>query len=105
MVQSLLSEEDATFIYTCCKRSAAKHWAQWWTKASNFKMLTQVFTPMLLETSNYVERQNRDSKCITPQPLKIARVNAYRLDKMHCCKHLAAEDGTSVSYCENDENA
>jgi len=102
----LLSSIDEEYVW-----SAAKHWAQWWTRAPHLKMLSQAFTPMQPEdwsnaptTTNAVERQNSDSTYNVPQPLKLVMSNLYKL-KMMCCKHIAVEEGTSVSYRARDQTA
>ena len=50
-----------------------------------------------------VERKNRDSKDSTPNPLRSAMINLYKLDKSECAKHLAALSGVPVSY--NDDRS
>ena len=48
--------------------------------------------------TNAVERKNRDCKDTTPNSLRSAMINLYKLDKSECAKHLAASSGVSVSY-------
>ena len=50
--------------------------------------------------SNYYE-----CKTDRHQPLKLAMINLYKLDKGTCCKHIAAENGASISYRSKDEEA
>jgi len=52
-------------------------------------------------TTNAVERKNSDSTYNVPQPLKLVMSNL----KMMCCKHIAVEEGTSVSYRARDQTA
>ena len=40
-----------------------------------------------------------------PQPLKLAMINLYKLDKSTCCKHIASESRSSISYRSRDEKA
>ena len=56
-------------------------------------------------TTNAVERKNYESKTDRPQPLKLAMINLYKLDKSTCCKHIASESGSSISYRSRDEEA
>ena len=53
-------------------------------------------------TTNAVERRNRECKSDRTQQLKIAITNVYKLDKMICHKHMAAEQGTSILYRSRD---
>ena len=92
--------------------SAIERWALWWTKASHLKMPSKTLSLMAPDlwdksptTTNTVERRNCDCKSVVPQPIKLAMMNTYRLDKADCCKHISAEEGTSVSYRARDENA
>ena len=48
-------------------------------------------------TTNAVERRNRDCKCDNPS-LKQAMLKVYRVDKVHCLRHITAEQGSSISY-------
>ena len=48
-------------------------------------------------TTNAVERRNRDCKCDSVS-LKEAMLKVYRVDKVHCLRHLSAEKGSSISY-------
>ena len=34
----------------------------------------------------------------TPQCLKLAMIKVYKVDKVACLKHMAAEDGIVLSY-------
>lgn len=38
-------------------------------------------------------------------PLKMAILNVYNLDKSVCAKHIAAEDGVSISHRDRSETA
>ena len=50
-----------------------------------------------------VERTNKD--CTSDvQSLKLAMVNVYKLDKIACCRHIAVDEGVSLSsYDRKDE--
>ena len=52
-----------------------------------------------------MERQNKDCKSDTPQRLKLAMIKVYKVDKVACLKHIAAEDGVSLSYRSQTEEA
>ena len=54
-------------------------------------------------STNAVERRNRD--CDTPQCLKLAMMKMYKVDKVTCLKHIAAEDGIVLSYRSKSEEA
>ena len=56
-------------------------------------------------TTNAVERKNKDCKSDTPNCLKAAMIKVYKIDKVACLKHIAAEDGTSLSYRSKTEQA
>ena len=46
-------------------------------------------------TTNAVGRKHKDCKSDNPNSLKAAIIKVY---KVACLKHLAAEDGLSLSY-------
>ena len=108
----ICSIEDASFIDKSCHSdwSSAKHWAQWWTRSTHLKMLSCVFSYVpetwrnCPSTTNAVE-QNYESKTGYPKPLKLAMMNLYKLDKSTCYKHMAAENGASISYRSKDEKS
>ena len=75
----ICSPEDAKCIDESCDWTAAKHWAQWWTRSTHLKMLSRVFSSVpeswrnCPTTTNAVERKNYECKtaCDRPQPLKL----------------------------------
>ena len=87
--------------YESCDWTAAK---QWWTRSTHLKMLSRVFSSVpeswrnCPTTTNAVERKDYECKTDRPQPLKLAMINLYKLDKGTCCKHIASENGASISY-------
>ena len=108
---ALLCDDDALFVDRNCDWSAAKFWAQWWTRASHLRMLCKAFSPMDIETwkkcpstTNAVERKNKDCKSDS-KSLKLGMINVYKVDKVVCCKHIAAEEGTSLSYYDRSDEA
>ena len=108
---SLCTIQEATIIDEQCNWSVAKHWAQWWTRATHLKMLSQIFSDMSSSvwnkcpsSTNAVERKNKDCKS-DKAPLKLAMISVYKLDKLACFKHMAAEEGTSISYRRKTEEA
>ena len=56
-------------------------------------------------TTNPVERKNKDCKSDSPNCLKAARIKVYKVDKVACLKHIAAEEGTTLSYRSKTEEA
>ena len=50
-------------------------------------------------------KKNCECKTDTPQSLKLAIINVYKLDKNICCKHIVAKNGCSISYRSRDEEA
>ena len=56
-------------------------------------------------TTNAVERKNKDCKCDNPGNLKLAMMKVYKLDKVACLKHIAAEQNISLSYRSCSEEA
>ena len=106
------SDEDATYIQDECDWSIAKSWANWWTRPSHLKMLHKDYSDMdgivwekCPSDTNAVERKNRDSKDSTPNSLRSAIINLYKLDKSECAKHLAASSGVSLSYNDRSHEA
>ena len=88
-----------------CDWTTVKNWAQWWAKSNHLKMLSKVFSSMTTSvwnacpnTTNAVERKNKDYKTDNPKSLKLAMVKVYKLDKIACLKHIAAEACISLSY-------
>ena len=109
---SNFSNEDAAYIQNECDWSIAKSWANWWTRPSHLEMLHKDYSEMddivwekCPKDTNAVERKNRDSKGSTPNSLRSAIINLYRLDKSECAKHLAASIGVSVSYSDRSHEA
>ena len=60
---------------------------------------------MCPSTTNAVERKNKDCKSDSPQCLKLAMIKVYRVDKLACLRHLAAEGGVSISYRSRTEES
>jgi len=61
-----IPQEDADYVDNNCDWSVAKHWAEWWAKASHLKRLCKAFSMMEQEvwskcpaTTNAVEQKNR----------------------------------------------
>lgn len=111
-VPSLLSVSEAKFIDEECQWSSAKNWAQWWTRCEHLKMLSKVFSLMDTDvwsrcptTTNAVERKNKDCKADNPQNLKLAMLKVYKVDKIACLKHMAAEANISLSYRSRSQEA
>ena len=85
----------------------AKHWVEWWSKASHLKRLCKAshlkrlckaFTMMEQDiwskcpaTTNAFECKNKDCTSDTPQGIKLAMISVYKVDKVVCLKHIAAE--------------
>ena len=112
ILPGLCSVDDATFIDDYCNWSTAKHWCQWWSRRDYLIMLLKSFSKMdedvwksCPSTTNAVERRNKDCKSDTPQCLKLAMIKVYKVDKVACLKHIAAEDGVSWSYRSQTEEA
>ena len=85
---------NISFFDDCCDLTAAKHLAQWWTRVTHLKMLSNIFS---LEPESWVncpastyavERKNQD--CKTYGPIKFAMINVFQVDKNVCYKHIAA---------------
>ena len=111
ILPSLLSVEESQFIDEC-NWSVAKNWAQWWARREHLKMLSKVFTSMDQDiwdkcpsTTNAVERKNKDCKSDSPQCLKLSMLKVYKVDKVACLRHIAAEDHVSLSYRSRDTDA
>ena len=112
VLPTLSNHDDAKFIDENCNWSAAKHWAQWWTRSDHLKMLSKTFSTMAEDvwkrcpsSTNAVERRNKDCKSDSPQCLKLAMIKVYKLDKVACLKHMAAEKGVVLSYRSTTEEA
>ena len=112
LIPSVCSIEDAKFIDDDCNWSSAKHWAQWWARCDHLKMLSKAFTTMEVDiwkqcpsSTNAVERRNKECKSDTPQCLKLAMMKVYKVDKVACLKHIAAEEGSVLSYRSKTEEA
>ena len=52
-----------------------------------------------------MERKNKDCKSDNPNSLKAAMIKVYKIDKVAYLKHLAAEDGLSLSYRSKTEES
>ena len=48
-------------------------------------------------TTDAVERTNKDSTSDIPQGIKLAMISVYKVYKVTCLKHIAAEEGVSLS--------
>ena len=99
--------QDSTFIDKQCDWSAATRWAEWWMQPRHLQMLHKDFSLMdndiwdrFPADTNAVERKNQDSKDKIPQQLQSAMINLYKADKYMCTKHMAAMDGTSITYSD-----
>ena len=56
-------------------------------------------------TTNAVERKNKDCKTDNVQPLKLAMTSVYKLDKVQCFKHMAAEEGACRTVAKQMKHA
>ena len=56
-------------------------------------------------STNAVERKNKDCKSDSPQCLKLAMIKVYKVDKVACLKHIAAEEGVILSYRSRTEDS
>ena len=106
------SRTEIDLVEKECDWSIAKHWAQWWARSDHLKMLSEVFTSMdaavwskCPTTTNAVERKNMDYKSDNPGSLRLAMIKVYKLDKVACLKHIAAELNVSLSYRSHSEEA
>ena len=52
-----------------------------------------------------VERRNKDCKSDVQQSLNLAMIKVYRVDKVACLKHIAAEEDMGLSYRLRTEGA
>ena len=111
-IPTVCSSEYANFIDKQCDWTIAKHWAQWWTRSSHLKMLSKAFSPMdkktwskCPSTTNAVERKNKDCTTENPQGIKLAMSKVYKIDKVACLKHIAAQHKISLSYRSRTEEA
>ena len=107
-----MSQKDANYVDNNCDWSMAKHWAEWSSKAPHLKRLCKAFTTMEHDvwskcpaTTNAVECKNKDCTLDVPQCIKLAMISVYKLDKVVCLKHIAAEEGVSLSYRIRSEEA
>jgi len=100
-----LTEDHISIVNTECQWSSAKAWVNWWTRPYHLKMLCKCWSDMdsstwkkCPSTTNAIERINLASK--SPHAISImhAMVNVYRMDKAMVMEHLAATEGTSLSY-------
>ena len=112
LIPSICNIEDAKFIDNDCDWSSAKHRAQWWAKCDHLKMLSKAFSTMEEDiwkqcpsSTNGVECRNKECKSDTPQCLKLAMIKVYKVDKVACLKHIAAEKGSVLSYRSRTEEA
>lgn len=103
-IPGLYTHSDAQIADNKKNWSSAKCWAQWWTRSAHLKMLSRVFAEMdgdiwsqCPTTTNAVERKNRDCKSDSVS-LKQAMLKVYKVDKIHCLRHITAENGSSISY-------
>ena len=69
-VPSICRTEDAQFVDKNFDWTAARNWAQWWTRATHLRMLSKTFSSApdtwtnCPTTTNAVERKNKDCKTI-----------------------------------------
>ena len=56
-------------------------------------------------TSNAIKRKNSECKEKHPLPLKAAMINVYNIDRVVCCKHIAASKKSSISYQSKTDEA
>ena len=54
---------------------------------------------------NYQCRKHKDYTSENPQGIKLAMSKVYKIDKVACLKHIAAQHKTSLSYCLRTEEA
>ena len=81
-------------------------------KASHLRRLCKAFTAIeqdvwskCLATANAVEHRNKDCTSDTPQYTKLTMISVYKADTIVCLKHIAAEEGVSLSYRSRSEEA
>ena len=107
-----ISQEDVDYVDNNCDWSMAKHWAEWWSKAPHLRRLCKAFTMIEQDvwskypaTTNAVKYKNKDCTSDTPQCIKLAVISMYNVDKVVCLKHIAEEEGVSLSYRSRSEEA
>ena len=95
-----ISQEDADYVDNNWDWSMAKHWAEWWSQAPHLKRIHKAFTMMEQDvwskcpaTTNAVECKSKDCISDTAQCIKLATISVYKLEKVVCLKHIAAEEG------------
>ena len=81
-------------------------------KASHLRRLCKAFTAIevieqdvwskCLATANAVKHRNKD--CAS-QYIKLTMISVYKIDTIVCLKHIAAEEGVSLSYRSRSEEA
>ena len=71
-------------------------------------MLSKAFSPMDKETwskcpstTNAVERKIKDCTSENVQGIKLSMSKVYKIDKVACLKHIAAQHKTSLSSLTN----
>ena len=111
----ILPVDDARFIDDYCDWSTAKHWCQWWSRRDHLIMVSKSFSKImgmkmygrfvLALATKTVQRRNKDCKSDTCQCLKLAMIKVYKVDKVACLKHITGEDGVSLSYRSQTEEA
>ena len=103
-----ISQEDADYVDNNCDWSMAKHWAEWWSKASHLRRLCKAFTMMEQDVwSKYpatTNAKNKDCTSDTSHCIKLAMISVYDVDKVVCLKHIA-EEGVSLPYRSRSEEA
>ena len=111
-IDSEISQEDTDYVDNNCDWLLAKHWAEWWSKASHLKRLCEAFTMMEQDvwskcpaTTNAVECKSKGCISDTPQGIKLAMISVYKVDKVVCLKHIAVEEGVILSYRSTSEEA
>ena len=107
-----LTKDDAKFIDSNTNWANATRWVEWWMRSQHLKLLHKDYSEMdesvwkrCPSDTNAVERKNLDSKESLPQQLQIAMTNLYKYDKAACAKHIAANVGVSVTYCDQSQEA
>ena len=93
IIPGICTPDEAEYVDRNCNWSKAKNWAQWWSRGTHLKMLCKAMADMdddvwdkCPTTTNAVERRNRDCSLSNPQHPKLAMMEAYKLDKVPCCK-------------------
>ena len=54
-------------------------------------------------TTNAVECKNKDCTSDRPQCIKLTMISVHNVDKVVFLKHIAEEEGVSLSYCSRSE--